>query len=161
MMDYSSGPHVLSFSQPNNRDFGTVNSEDGFPASYLGSPSTSFMDIFPSERITRFYSPAAPEYITQRICIAFDTFLVQYRENQSLNTVGFSTVDKRKCSMQGEVCVQLVGGEHLCLVTFRKSRVINQYNIIGRSIRMEKILSCNKRVVDGLSMPIKSDLRIH
>jgi serine/threonine-protein kinase Chk1 len=123
MMDYSSGPHVLSFSQPSHRDFGPMNTDDGFPTSYLGSPTSSFMDVFPSERITRFYSPYDPEHIFQRICVTFDQFLVQYRENQSLHTIWFSTVDKRKCPMQGEACIQIVGGENLCLVTFRKSRV--------------------------------------
>lgn len=119
MMDYSSGPHILSFSQPSNRDFGA--NDDGFPTSYLDT--SSFMDVFPSERITRFYSQYDPEHIFQRICITFDQFLVQYRD-QSLHTISFSTVDKRKCPMQGEVCIQIVGGESLCLVTFTKSRVL-------------------------------------
>lgn len=80
--------------------------------------------------MTRFYSLCSAQEIYQRLRSTFEQFLVPFRDQQ-LNSkvtfnfisfkIGFSTVDKRKCPMHGEVSIQNVGD--MSLVTFRKSRV--------------------------------------
>ena len=173
---------VVSFSQPVRTDNGmmsqSINMEDGFSSRVLedssSSPNGAFMEVFPSERITRFYSSQEPEVIYQRIAATLDQFLVPYRENQqflkvffwNLTTkIGFSTVDKRKCPISGEICVQTVG-EDMCLVTFRKSRVSSILSIKqqlisqGRSTRVETVLSRNQGRTLWFGLSINRD-RVH
>ncbi|KAJ3141129.1 Chk1 protein kinase [Geranomyces variabilis] len=81
----------------------------------------AFADLFPSVRLTRFYSDASLETLCQRIEESLETLLVQYKTNPVSRKISFTTVDRRKCPMHGEVQIQPVNTS-LHLVAFRKSK---------------------------------------
>lgn len=78
-----------------------------------------FVDLFPSAQITRFFSHSHPEEILEKIQETFEGFLVPSRIVNSLK-LSFTTVDKRKCQLTGEVNLHQVS--EVYLVSFRKRR---------------------------------------
>ena len=103
-MDYlSKESHgITSFSQPiridniNGFSQAAAMDTDGpnprVPANISSSP---FVDIFPSDRITRFYSQSSPENVYLRLISLLDQFLVPYREYQHLLKVNTFFIDVR------------------------------------------------------------------
>ncbi|KAL5032627.1 Chk1 protein kinase [Batrachochytrium dendrobatidis] len=82
------------------------------------------VNIFPSDRMTRFYSSSDAGIIFTRISETLQQFLVPYKIHQKLLKIVFSTVDRRKCQLHGEISIQRATDE--ChIVLFRKSKVKN------------------------------------
>ena len=81
-----------------------------------------FLNIFPSERMTRFFSSHDPSEVFARITLTLDKFLVPYKVHQKIAKIAFSTVDKRKCQLHGEISIQRFNDEYH-LINFRKSKV--------------------------------------
>ncbi|KAI9015190.1 kinase-like domain-containing protein [Gaertneriomyces semiglobifer] len=109
-------PEYASFSQPQQMalDSNTQHSQ-------CSSQSGGFLDVFPSDRITRFYSDADINTICTTLGTVFANFLVPCKIHPVSRKIGFTTVDKRKCPLHGEVVIQPVG-PNLRLVIFRKSK---------------------------------------
>nr|KAJ3420006.1 Chk1 protein kinase [Polyrhizophydium stewartii] len=80
------------------------------------------VNLFPTDRITRFYSTEDPAAIFKRITEALESFLVPFKVHQKLLKIAFSTVDRRKCQLHGEVSIQRATDEYY-IVLFRKSKV--------------------------------------
>ncbi|KAI8927436.1 kinase-like domain-containing protein [Entophlyctis helioformis] len=81
------------------------------------------VNLFPSDRMMRFYSTAPPSVLFERLSAVLEGFLVPYKVHQRLlkARVAFSTVDRRKCQLHGEISIQQATKE-LHMVLFRKSK---------------------------------------
>lgn len=69
-------------------------------------------------KITRFNSSQPPETILQCLSSILNDFLVSHKLFS--NSISFSTVDKRKCLLNGDIKVQPVGSLNLVLFNRRK-----------------------------------------
>ncbi|TPX56583.1 hypothetical protein PhCBS80983_g04431 [Powellomyces hirtus] len=115
-------PGLVSFSQPMamamENDSATQNTQNQSQSQYERG---CFSDRFPSVRLTRFYSHAGIDVIREKIEHALEELLVQHKTNPVSSKITFTTVDRRKCPMHGEVHIQPVGSD-MRLVAFRKSK---------------------------------------
>ncbi|KAF9434788.1 Chk1 protein kinase [Entomortierella beljakovae] len=92
----------------------------------LSQPATqfteaTFMEVFSSERLTRFFSHSEPDNIIDAIADAMVTNLVAHTVHPALQKISISTTDQRRCFLTGEIKVVPYGTD--ChLVMFDKSR---------------------------------------
>ena len=87
-----------------------------------------FTDILhSSDRIMRFFSPKDPIAICKHLAREFDDLLVQYKVWPTFRKVTFSTVDRRKCPLTGEITLQKAGAGTF-LVAFKKSKVFSCFD---------------------------------
>ncbi|ORX48135.1 Pkinase-domain-containing protein [Piromyces finnis] len=111
--------NIMSFSQPINY----IPNDDIFK--YSQSQSISFSQsqslLFPAERLTHFYTYDDPKIIFGKMKEVLDGFLVPYKAQLQSFKISFSTVDKRKCPLNGAIRIQYVD-HNLKLVTFKKSK---------------------------------------
>ena len=107
-------PEIHPFSQPQFLD------PSQSPAVRVQPNSGSFVNIFPSVHITRFFSRHGHLEIIDRIATVFEEYLIPCRKDNSF-LLTFTTVDKRKCRLHGEVSVQPIS--NACLVQFQKRKV--------------------------------------
>ncbi|KAI9095107.1 kinase-like domain-containing protein [Phlyctochytrium arcticum] len=108
--------NYMSFSQPNRIDF-----DNATQTQYTQHDTGGFLDVFPSDRMTRFYSRASRDTICEKITQVLQTFLVPHKMHPVSRKILFTTVDKRKCPLHGEINSQPAGSD-LHLVVFRKSK---------------------------------------
>ncbi|ORZ04403.1 kinase-like domain-containing protein [Lobosporangium transversale] len=89
----------------------------------LSQPFTeaTFMEVFSSERLTRFFSHSGPESIIDALADAMVCNLVAHTVHANLQKITISTTDQRRCFLTGEVKVVPYGTESH-LVMFDKSR---------------------------------------
>ncbi|TPX72154.1 hypothetical protein SpCBS45565_g00636 [Spizellomyces sp. 'palustris'] len=118
---YSNGSSVfddrsgfISFSQPQRMESETHTQNTQLE-------SGGFLDLFPSDRITRFYSSADPDTISKMLNRTLQNFLVPHKIHPVSRKIVFTTVDRRKCPLHGEISIQRLGTD-LQLVAFRKSK---------------------------------------
>ncbi|KAI8816884.1 kinase-like domain-containing protein [Fimicolochytrium jonesii] len=110
---------LVSFSQP-------MTVMDRYGATQGATQGTQierggFMDLFPSVRLTRFFSDAGLDAISEGLQGALEGLLVPHKMTPVSKRITFTTVDRRKCPMHGEIHVQPVsGGMHL--IAFKKSK---------------------------------------
>ncbi|KAJ3043667.1 Chk1 protein kinase [Rhizophlyctis rosea] len=108
--------HNVSFSQPVGMVMADSATQNTSPALIRGG----FIDIFRSEWITRFYSYADSSELAHQIHGIFEDFLVPWKHHGQM-MISFTTVDKRKCPLHGEVSIlPIPKGPHM--VHFRKSK---------------------------------------
>ncbi|GJJ68767.1 serine/threonine-protein kinase CHEK1 [Entomortierella parvispora] len=92
----------------------------------LSQPTTqlteaTFLEVFSSERLTRFFSETDPSQIIEALDDAMVSNLVAHTVHESLQKISISTTDQRRCFLTGEVKVVPYGpSSHL--VMFVKSR---------------------------------------
>jgi serine/threonine-protein kinase Chk1 len=128
--------HYMSFSQPATHIQSSDPSEHELRVSLPHSQKKGlFKDLFPSTNITRFSSHCEPQIVFQHLAAAFEQFVVPCKMIESYK-MAFSTVDKRKCPLHGDITVQAVGNSFL--VTFRKRKVV--LFDIGRSSGVQAIV---------------------
>ncbi|KAI8622428.1 kinase-like domain-containing protein [Chytriomyces sp. MP71] len=84
-----------------------------------GGRSNPFKDLLQSDNLTRFFSSQPPTFILDRIGEILTQFVVPHKLHGK--RLSFSTVDKRKCPLHGDVRIQRAS-DHLFHVGFRKSR---------------------------------------
>ncbi|KAL2916687.1 Chk1 protein kinase [Polyrhizophydium stewartii] len=109
-----------SFSQPAR--LAKSESQSPVVGRITGNYHKHTVNLFPTDRITRFYSTEDPAAIFKRITEALESFLVPFKVHQKLLKIAFSTVDRRKCQLHGEVSIQRATDEYY-IVLFRKSKV--------------------------------------
>lgn len=73
------------------------------------------------QRLARFYTRAAFDQVMERICQHLDMMLVQYKVPQDSNRVQFSTVDRRKGPLTGDISFHPIT-DSLNLVIFNKAK---------------------------------------
>ncbi|KAJ3272405.1 Chk1 protein kinase [Terramyces sp. JEL0728] len=107
---------IVSFSQPVHYStaFGTPTKSQRVP-----EIKGAFVDIFPSAQMARFYSDVPIDVICQRLCGALDEFLVPFNKISS-GKITFTTVDKRKCQIHGDIVIQPTTEANI--VSFRKRK---------------------------------------
>ncbi|KAF9174398.1 Chk1 protein kinase [Mortierella sp. AD010] len=92
----------------------------------LSQPATqfteaTFLEVFSSERLTRFFSHSDPDTIIDAIADVMVTNLVAHTVHASLQKISITTTDQRRCFLTGEVKVVPYGTD--ChLVMFDKNR---------------------------------------
>ncbi|KAG0206940.1 Chk1 protein kinase [Mortierella sp. GBA30] len=92
----------------------------------LSQPATqiteaTFLEVFSSERLTRFFSETDPDEIIEALADAMVPNLVAHTVHAHLQKITISTTDQRRCFLTGEVTVVPYGND--ChLVMFVKSR---------------------------------------
>ncbi|KAG0003699.1 Chk1 protein kinase [Entomortierella chlamydospora] len=92
----------------------------------LSQPATqfteaTFLEVFSSERLTRFFSHSDPDTIIDAIADVMVTNLVAHTVHANLQKISITTTDQRRCFLTGEVKVVPYGTD--ChLVMFDKSR---------------------------------------
>ncbi|CAO3575151.1 unnamed protein product [Mortierella alpina] len=92
----------------------------------LSQPATqiteaTFLEVFSSERLTRFFSETDPDDIIEALADAMVPNLVAHTVHVNLQQITISTTDQRRCFLTGEVKVVPYGND--ChLVMFVKSR---------------------------------------
>ncbi|KAI1320293.1 Chk1 protein kinase [Mortierella claussenii] len=92
----------------------------------LSQPATqfteaTFLEVFSSERLTRFFSQSDPDSIIDALADAMVCNLVAHTVHANLQKIAISTTDQRRCFLTGEVKVVPYGVD--CqLVMFDKSR---------------------------------------
>ena len=109
-------PEIHPFSQPQFLD------PSQGPADRRQANTGGFTTMFPSVHITRFFSRFDHHEIIERIAGVLEEFLIPCRKVNSY-LLTFTTVDKRKCQLHGEVSVQPINSA--CLVQFQKRKVSN------------------------------------
>ncbi|KAJ3256061.1 Chk1 protein kinase [Boothiomyces macroporosus] len=116
--DFREDHSILSFSQPvhYSRGFGSPTKSQRIPE--IKGP---FVDVFPSAQMTRFYSDCPVQVILHRLCAALDEFLVPFNKINS-SKITFTTVDKRKCQIHGDIVIQPTTEANI--VSFRKRKVV-------------------------------------
>ncbi|KAI8894776.1 kinase-like domain-containing protein [Globomyces pollinis-pini] len=114
--DFIGQQYVVSFSQPIHVEKSPTK---GHPVKASQCHRGPFVDIFPSMNITRFFSVSDANDIMERLLSTLEQFLVPYKKS-SENSIAFTTVDRRKCQIHGEISIQPVSSAQL--VTFRKSK---------------------------------------
>ncbi|KAF9946132.1 Chk1 protein kinase [Modicella reniformis] len=92
----------------------------------LSQPATqlteaTFMEVFSSERLTRFFSQSDPESIIDALADAMVCNLVSHTVHANLQMIAISTTDQRRCFLTGDVKVVPYGSD-MQLVMFDKSR---------------------------------------
>ncbi|KAG0022802.1 Chk1 protein kinase [Podila clonocystis] len=92
----------------------------------LSQPATqfteaTFLQVFSSERLTRFFSETPADEIIDALDDAMVHNLVAHTVQPSLQKITISTTDQRRCFLTGEVKVVPYGGD-TSLVMFDKSR---------------------------------------
>ncbi|KAJ3191633.1 Chk1 protein kinase [Irineochytrium annulatum] len=118
-------PGAISFSQPVRCM--PMDGDCPSPVVFRGPTASQvakakrFGDLFPSNSITRFFCPWGPTFIFERLGNILTEYLVPYKINYKLLKISFSTVDKRKCPLNGEITIQQAT-EEWHLVAFRKSK---------------------------------------
>ncbi|KAJ3325438.1 Chk1 protein kinase [Boothiomyces sp. JEL0866] len=114
--DYREDHSIVSFSQPVH-----YTTAFGSPSKSQKAPEIKgpFVDIFPSALMTRFYSDFPVDLISQRLCAALDEFLVPFNKISS-SKITFTTVDKRKCQIHGDIVIQPTTESNI--VSFRKRK---------------------------------------
>ncbi|KAI8913293.1 kinase-like domain-containing protein [Gorgonomyces haynaldii] len=105
----------MSFSQPIHP------MSDSPGAETLSQVKRSGMELFPNYQVTRFFSMSEPSDIFERLTQCLEQFLVPYKIHTTLLKISFSTVDRRKCQLHGEITIQPVDSETY-MVSFRKSK---------------------------------------
>ncbi|KAF9204768.1 Chk1 protein kinase [Haplosporangium sp. Z 27] len=81
----------------------------------------TFLEVFSSERLTRFFSHSEPDNIIDAIADAMVINLVAHTVHANLQKITITTTDQRRCFLTGEVKVVPYGTD--ChLVMFDKSR---------------------------------------
>jgi len=108
--------NIISFSQPVNY----IPNDDIFKYSQSQSQSQQ-SSLFPTERLTHFYTYGDPKIIYDKMKEVLDGFLVPYKAQLQSYKISFSTVDKRKCPLNGVIRIQYVD-HNLKLITFKKSK---------------------------------------
>ena len=108
-------PEIHPFSQPQFLD------QSQGPADRRQTNTGGFTNMFPSVHVTRFFSNFEHNEIIERIANVFEEFLIPCRKVNSY-LLTFTTVDKRKCQLHGEVKVQPINSA--CLVQFQKRKVL-------------------------------------
>ncbi|KAJ3051735.1 Chk1 protein kinase, partial [Rhizophlyctis rosea] len=111
--------HVVSFSQPVGMAIDS-NTQNASPEGTLSQARGGFIDFFRSERATRFYSYHDAASISHNLHSVLEGFLVPWKHHGQM-TISFTTVDKRKCPLHGEVSIH-AAQDGLHLVHFRKSK---------------------------------------
>jgi len=112
--------NILSFSQPINY----IPNDDTFKYSQTQTQSqvqSQQSSLFPTEKLTHFYTYGDPKVIYDKIKEVLEGFLVPYKSQLQSYKISFSTVDKRKCPLNGVIRIQYVDN-NLKLVTFKKSK---------------------------------------
>ncbi|ORY43718.1 Pkinase-domain-containing protein [Rhizoclosmatium globosum] len=111
---------IDSFSQPVRSDMRDSPSDGMFHAPFSqATKSNPFKDLLQSDTLTRFFSPCAPAAIFDKLGQVLTQFVVPYRVNHKLMKLSFTTVDKRKCPLNGSVVLQRVS-ENMYHVGFRR-----------------------------------------
>ncbi|KAJ3023713.1 Chk1 protein kinase [Thoreauomyces humboldtii] len=110
-------PGFASFSQPQH----IVNEQESATQSATQADRGEFAELFPSVRLTRFYSAESVEFIRETLENALEALIVPHKTNPVTRKITFTTVDKRKCPMHGEVHIRPIGSD-MRLVAFRKSK---------------------------------------
>ncbi|KAK3839583.1 MAG: kinase-like domain-containing protein [Linnemannia elongata] len=92
----------------------------------LSQPATqfteaTFLEVFSSERLTRFFSQSDPDFIIDSLADAMVSNLVAHTVHANLQKIAISTTDQRRCFLTGEVKVVPYGTDSQ-LVMFVKSR---------------------------------------
>ncbi|KAG0300701.1 Chk1 protein kinase [Dissophora globulifera] len=92
----------------------------------LSQPATqfteaTFLEVFSSERLTRFFSQSDPDSIIDALADAMLSNLVVHTVHANLQKISISTTDQRRCFLTGEVRVVPYGADRQ-LVMFDKSR---------------------------------------
>ncbi|KAI8604626.1 kinase-like domain-containing protein [Dissophora ornata] len=92
----------------------------------LSQPATqfteaTFLEVFSSERLTRFFSQSDAESIIDALADAMVSNLVAHTVQANLQKIAISTTDQRRCFLTGEVKVVPYGSDSQ-LVMFDKSR---------------------------------------
>ncbi|KAI9362541.1 kinase-like domain-containing protein [Zopfochytrium polystomum] len=120
-------PGVVSFSQPSqgaagNGACGTSWSQSSFFTAQALT-RTPFQDLISSDRITRFISPPGmnPSQIIAALEHVLARLLVGYKLHPKLLKMSFSTVDGRRCPMNGSILIQPVCNDR-CMVRFWRSK---------------------------------------
>ncbi|KAJ3286765.1 Chk1 protein kinase, partial [Borealophlyctis nickersoniae] len=108
---------VISFSQPVGMVTEDSQTQDTFET--LSQVTRAFAGMFPSDRITRFYSHVEPVVIFQTIEQAMEGLLVPCKTHH--HRMNFTTVDRRKLPLHGVVSVQ-PAATGLYLVAFKKTK---------------------------------------
>lgn len=65
-----------------------------------------FMDFWPSERLTRFYSRYPVDVLKKVFSDLLDQFLISYTVSSNARKIKFFTVDQRKCPLSGIILIQ-------------------------------------------------------
>ncbi|KAF9582445.1 Chk1 protein kinase [Lunasporangiospora selenospora] len=123
-----------AFSQPNRNNERASDSSLGAriaiswqdEALELSQPATqlteaTFMEVFSSERLTRFFSATEPDVIIDALDEAMVSNLVAHTVHTNVQKIAISTTDQRRCFLTGEIKVVPYGSD-LQLVIFDKSR---------------------------------------
>ncbi|KAG9070737.1 Chk1 protein kinase [Linnemannia hyalina] len=92
----------------------------------LSQPATqfteaTFLEVFSSERLTRFFSQSDPDFIVDSLADAMVSNLVAHTVHANLQKIAISTTDQRRCFLTGDVKVVPYGTDSQ-LVMFVKSR---------------------------------------
>jgi len=109
--------NIISFSQPINY----ISNDEMFKYSQSHTQSQQ-SSPFLIERLTHFYTYGDPKAIYDKMKDILDSFLVPYKAQLQSFKISFSTVDKRKCPLNGVIRIQYVDTD-LKLITFKKSKV--------------------------------------
>ncbi|KAJ3402246.1 Chk1 protein kinase [Chytridiales sp. JEL 0842] len=123
-----SGRHMVdSFSQPVRSYFNDSPTQDSFRKRPTMSQVSRqpFGDLLPSDRITRFFSPCDAGTIFKRLGEVLQQCLVPYKLHSKMLKISFTTVDRRKCPLHGDIRIQPVVNdvnELSYMVGFRKSK---------------------------------------
>jgi serine/threonine-protein kinase Chk1 len=120
---FKTSPQYFSFSQPVAQQHQTQESferEMGISSTQF-SKKGLFVDLFPSSNITRFFSHCSSEIVLTRLAEAFEQYLIPCKIIDS-SKLAFTTVDKRRCQLHGEVTIQPAGSANL--VSFSKRKVL-------------------------------------
>ncbi|KAI8835691.1 kinase-like domain-containing protein [Chytriomyces cf. hyalinus JEL632] len=111
---------IDSFSQPVRSDLRDSPS-DKMHATLMSSQSNPFKELLRSGNLTRFFSSHAPSIILARIGDILTQCVVPYKQNMKTLKISFTTVDKRKCPLHGDVRIQRAS-DQLYHVGFHKKK---------------------------------------
>ncbi|KAJ1332469.1 hypothetical protein BSLG_008771 [Batrachochytrium salamandrivorans] len=127
-------PEILDISHPAVGEFNSFSQPMRMAVSQSPTPALArftgtlsqiqhkhMVNLFPSDRMTRFYSMASAGVVFERLSETLQQFLVPYKIHQKLLKIVFSTVDRRKCQLHGEISIQRATDEYH-IVLFRKSK---------------------------------------
>ncbi|EPZ36814.1 Pkinase-domain-containing protein [Rozella allomycis CSF55] len=112
----------ISFSQPYDITPGNRHSQPLLPPLSANTPGQKynwFMRYFSCHRLTRFYSKSHETVILKKLKDILQSLLVQFKVNGSKIT--FSTVDKHKCPLNGEISI-LKASNDVRIVVYKRNK---------------------------------------
>lgn len=122
-------PELMSFSQPasrsrNDEDGGLMRDDDDDDShlSNFSRRGNLFQDLVTSDRLTRFISPRDPAVILKVLQDTLTEFLIPHKVHHKLLKISFTTVDKRRCPLNGMILIQPTYEGKTYMVSFRKNK---------------------------------------